>query len=97
LVTDAGELQSFAGETLGELVEENLGAADLRNTLQVLLDTNLNVAHASRELHFHYNTLRYRIAKLEKLLGPFTTDPLLRLDLALALRVVAMRGIGGPR
>ena len=97
LVTDAGELHGFACETLGELVEDNSGAADLRHTLQVLLDTNLNVAHASRELHFHYNTLRYRIAKLEKLLGPFTTDPLLRLDLALALRVVAMRGIGGPR
>ena len=93
LVADPGELRSFARETLRELVEDNSGAADLRHTLQVLLDTNLNVAHASRELHFHYNTLRYRIAKLERLLGPFTTDPLLRLDLALALRVVAMRGI----
>lgn len=93
LVPDDAELVAFASETLRELAGDGEQAADLRRTLEVLLETNVNVAETSRRLHFHYNTLRYRIGKLERVVGPFTTDPTLRLDLALALKVVAMRGL----
>ena len=92
LIEDAAELGNFVHEVLGELgVDPDAEAADMRATLRVLLDTNFNVAETSRRLHFHYNTLRYRIAKLERIVGPFTTDPDLQLDLSLALRVVQMR------
>ena len=93
LVPDPAELTSFATEVLGELAADNPEAVDLRATLQTLLDTNLNVAETARLLHFHYNTLRYRIGKLERIVGPFTSDSNLRLDVALALQVVQMRGI----
>lgn len=95
LIEDPGELDRFVEETLKELADPaSADAATLRETLQVLLDTNLNVAETARELHFHYNTLRYRIGKIERAVGRFTKDPHLRLDLALALRVVALRELG---
>lgn len=94
LIEDVAELHNFVAEVLGDLAKENdAEAADMRATLRVLLDTNFNVAATSRRLHFHYNTLRYRIAKLERLVGPFTADPDLQLDLSLALRVMQMRGL----
>jgi PucR family transcriptional regulator, purine catabolism regulatory protein len=94
LVKDTDELHAFVREALGPLAADDESEnADLRRTLQVLLETNLNVAETARRLHFHYNTLRYRIGKLERLLGNFTEDHHLRLNLTLALHVLRMRGI----
>ncbi|WP_329520110.1 PucR family transcriptional regulator [Spirillospora sp. NBC_01491] len=94
LVSDPAELHAFVRETLGVLAaDDEPELVDLRRTLQVLLETNLNVAETARRLHFHYNTLRYRIGKLERMLGRFTEDAHLRLNLTLALHVLRMRGI----
>ncbi|MGI9156704.1 MAG: PucR family transcriptional regulator [Marmoricola sp.] len=92
LVPDPAELRSFAHDVLGDLAGSTQEAADLRITLQVLLDTNFNVAEAARTQFFHYNTMRYRVGKLERLLGPLSKDPNLRLDVAVALKVLEISG-----
>lgn len=90
-VSDRGELQAFVDEVLGDVLarpaEER---ADLLGTLDVLLANQLNVAESARILHFHYNTMRYRITKLRKLVGPFTTDSQLCLRLSVALEILHM-------
>ncbi|MEJ8278933.1 PucR family transcriptional regulator [Pseudonocardia spirodelae] len=92
LVPDPAELHSFVRDALGPLAEATTDAAELRETLQVLLDTNFNVAEAARVQFFHYNTMRYRVSKLERLLGPLSTDPNLRLDVAVALQALRIGG-----
>ncbi|MGC0272680.1 PucR family transcriptional regulator [Pseudactinotalea sp. Z1739] len=97
LVSDPAEIDSFITDVLADLAEDTPEAEDLRQTLDSLLAHNLNVAETARDLHFHYNTLRYRISKLERLVGPFTSDAHLRLDLAVALRAHRLRPYGPTR
>jgi PucR family transcriptional regulator, purine catabolism regulatory protein len=93
LVPDTAELKSFTAQVLGSLGADTPEALDLRTTLREFIDRNCSVAETARALHFHYNTLRYRIGKLESIVGPFMSDPHLRLDVALALRIIEMRGL----
>lgn len=89
----AGELAAFQRDVLGPLdaladdVRENLLL-----TLELLLATGLNVAETARRGGWHYNTVRYRVARLTELLGPFVTDGVCLESLSLALLVRAELG-----
>lgn len=85
---DKAELDAFAEEALGKLIEyDRKRNTDLVDTLDVLMDCNLNLSVAARRLYLHYNSLRYRLQKIEELIGPFVDDPHLRFNLQFALRI----------
>jgi DNA-binding PucR family transcriptional regulator len=82
------ELHAFADELLGALEEyDRRHSTDLLLTLETLLHSNLNMAVAARSLHLHYNSLRYRLQKIEELTGPFMDDAHQRMNLELALQI----------
>jgi PucR family transcriptional regulator, purine catabolism regulatory protein len=91
LIEDTDELRTFATDTLGGVLALKPDErSELLRTLEVLLDTRLNVTKAAHIQHLHYNTMRYRIQKLERLVGPFTSDLRLCLQLAVALQILSM-------
>ncbi len=82
------ELHAFADELLGALEDyDRRHNADLLLTLEMLLNSNLNMAVTARQLHLHYNSLRYRLQKIEELAGPFMEDARQRMNLELALQI----------
>ena len=69
------ELRAFVHDTLGPVLElPEPGRSDLLKSLVVLSSTRFNVAESARVLHYHYNTMRYRVTKLERMLGEFVDD-----------------------
>jgi purine catabolism regulator len=86
--TDKAELDAFAEEVLGKLIDyDRKRNTDLVDTLDVLMDCNLNISVAARRLYLHYNSLRYRLQKIEELIGPFVDDAHQRFNLQFALRI----------
>jgi purine catabolism regulator len=82
------DLTQLRADPLGALDQlSRRGGPELMNTLRTVMENNLNLAESSRLLHCHYNTVRQRVRRLEELLGPFLSDPDIRLEIALAFRL----------
>jgi purine catabolism regulator len=54
-------------------------------TLAAYLRNGGNAAITARELHIHYNTLRYRLGKIDELTGGLDRSAISRLSLEVAL------------
>ena len=63
--------------------------SQLRKTLEVFYSSQMNLEETARRLHIHVSTLRYRLTRIEELLG---VDPRgkARLDIELALLAAAV-------
>ena len=90
------ELRTFVQDTLGPVLElPEPARSDLLKSLAVLSSTRFNVAESARILHYHYNTMRYRVTKLERMLGAFADDAAAALRIGVALQILRMDEISG--
>jgi PucR family transcriptional regulator, purine catabolism regulatory protein len=81
---DTPAVRAYAGALLAPLKESTL---DLIGTLRVFLACDGNWSDASATLEIHRHTLRYRIRKIEDLLGRRVEDTGTRAELWLALQL----------
>jgi purine catabolism regulator len=90
------ELRAFVHDTLGPVLDlPEPARSDLLKSLAVLSSTRFNVAESARLLHYHYNTMRYRVTKLERMLGEFADDAAATLRIGVALEILRMYEISG--
>lgn len=75
-------------ERLAEWERAHGGA--LLATLEAYLESGGNGQGTARQLHVHRSTLNYRLKRLTDLCGVDLTDPLVRLNLHLALKAVQL-------
>lgn len=86
------ELRKFTDETLGPLLRLNEPErSEMLRTLEALVEHDMNMAETARHLYYHYNTLRYRLTKLERLLGPFSTNTAVTIRVCVALQIMEMQ------
>jgi DNA-binding PucR family transcriptional regulator len=79
--------EEIVRDRLAPLENETAASRErLSETLLAWLRNNGNVTAAAEELHVHGQTLRYRMARLNELLGDALDDPELRYELEFALR-----------
>ena len=85
LAADRERAGWFVSEELGKLADPGPTLDDLRETALCYLETGRNLMDTARQLHIHRNTVVYRVAKIERLLGrplderPFATQAALTL------------------
>ncbi len=78
------ELDDFYQETLGPLLNHDSTYVE---TLEGYFRCNCNLSEMARTMHFHRNSLLYRLNRIEALLGRSLEDPELRLSLQIALKI----------
>ena len=82
------DLIEFARETLGGLLGEGpKHNPDLLATLDVYLQSACRLHESARSLAIHPHTLRYRINRIEEILGHSVNDPARREETQLALAI----------
>lgn len=82
------ELEDFYNTTLKPLVDyDNKKSTELVKTLKAYFEYNGNLTRMSEKLYTHYNTILYRINRINEITGMNLDDPNDRLNLEIALKI----------
>ncbi len=68
----------------------DVGERELFNTLEAYLDAGGNGVQTAENLHIHRSTLNYRLSRLVELRIPDLSDPLIRMNLQVALKLLRL-------
>ncbi|WP_167471622.1 PucR family transcriptional regulator [Nocardia arthritidis] len=88
---DEAAMRGLIARELGALADRDANAARLRETLHAYLRSNRSPEAAAKLLGVHKNTVRYRIQRIEELLGGVIETRSLPLEIALSC--VAVYGV----
>lgn len=87
------ELEDFYNTTLKTLVDyDSKKTTDLIPTLESYFRNNGNLTKISKDLFTHYNTVLYRIGRINEITGMNLDDPHHRLNLEIALKIKELLG-----
>ncbi len=87
-VSDWDELEQFYGETAGPLDQyDRTYNSDLVKTLEAYFQYNGNLKQVAKALYIHYNTILYRMERIEEITGLNLKVPDQRLNLLLGLKI----------
>lgn len=86
------QLDDFVERRLGALLSyDRLHKTDLVETLRCVLDTGGVMTEAAKQLFIHISTLKYRVNRIEELLGVELRDPQTAFNLHLACKILGVR------
>jgi sugar diacid utilization regulator len=90
---DPTEVERFATDTLGPLLDDGEATGDLVSTLGAFFDQARSIRRTAAALDVHENTIRYRLGRIEEAIGlPVATDADAQLTAQLALLVLRLQG-----
>lgn len=88
------ELRKFSEELLSGLQKnDQVHNTELLSTLDAILSCNFNLKEAAKKLFIHYNTIRYRVNKIEEIAKVDINSTVDRLNLQLASQIKKIQDI----
>ena len=78
-------MQEFCAATLGSILESDNGE-ELLKTLECYFENGNNLRKTAEDLFLHKNSVKYRISRIEQLLGDRISNPEVELNLRICLK-----------